>query len=68
MYSLLGIWADTCPITIKLKDGTSLKIDGCIEAHNDCIELIEQTTHDIYVLQKEEISYVKILDSDIPQE
>ncbi|CYU02813.1 hypothetical protein HO639_01155 [Streptococcus suis] len=67
MYNLLAEWADQCPITVKLKDSTVIVFDGILDVHDDCIELLEKDTGDIYILQKEDILFAKINSSDIPE-
>lgn len=68
MYDILAEWIDGIPVTIKLKDGTTLVIDNIYEVHDDCIQLGEKDTGDIYLLQKEDILFAKLSASDIPED
>lgn len=68
MYQVLSEWINGIPVTIKLKDGTTLVIEDVLEVHEDCVELLEKNTGDIYLLQKENILFAKLSASDIPED
>lgn len=68
MYDVLAEWLNQFPVSVKLKDGTTLVIDSIYEVHDDCIELGEKDTGDLYLLQKEDILFAKLSASDIPED
>lgn len=67
MYEVLADWLNQFPVSITLKDGTVLTFIRFLEVYDECIELVEKDTEDIYLLRKEDILFAKVYSSDIPE-